>query len=141
MGTIEKAISRREVLKAQWKSLYGREAPGGIPTSLMELALAYRLQEKARGGLKPALRRLLLESGNPKSGSNPMKQRATLKPGTILVREWQGVRHTVNVLDEGVTFKGKLYRSLTQVAQVITGTHRSGPGFFGLDAKRGPRHD
>jgi hypothetical protein len=35
-------------------------------------------------------------------------------------------------LDKGVMFDGKLYRSLTEVAEVITSNHWSGPVFFGL---------
>jgi hypothetical protein len=52
--------------------------------------------------------------------------------GTILVREWQGIAHRVTMLDCGVSFKGKRYRSLSEVAREITGSRWSGPRFFGL---------
>lgn len=53
-------------------------------------------------------------------------------PGTRLMREWNGRMHVVDITDQGVLFDGKLYRSLTAVAKRITGTHWSGPRFFGL---------
>lgn len=55
-----------------------------------------------------------------------------LAPGTRLMREWNGRMHVVDVTEQGVLFDGKLYRSLTAVAKRITGTHWSGPRFFGL---------
>lgn len=141
MGAVEKPASTRRALSAQWKALYGKEAPFKIPNSLLALAIAYRIQEKTHRGLKPAVRRRLLGAANLEHGDKLGKRRAKLAVGTILVREWQGVRHAATVLDKGVAFEGKLYRSLTQVAEVITGAHWSGPAFFGLDAKRGARHD
>jgi hypothetical protein len=53
-------------------------------------------------------------------------------PNAILIREWGGTRHEVTVLENGAMFRGKRYRSLSQVARVITGSHWSGPLFFGL---------
>jgi hypothetical protein len=52
--------------------------------------------------------------------------------GTRLMREWNGRMHVVDVTAEGIFFDGRLYRSLTAVAKRITGTHWSGPRFFGL---------
>jgi hypothetical protein len=57
-----------------------------------------------------------------------------LKPGTRLLREWQGVTHEVIVLEDGVLFRGKRHRSLSEVARAITGSRWSGPRFFGLRA-------
>ncbi|MBO6727127.1 MAG: DUF2924 domain-containing protein [Rhizobiaceae bacterium] len=53
-------------------------------------------------------------------------------PGTRLMREWNGRMHVVDITGDGILFDGKLYRSLTAVAKRITGTHWSGPRFFGL---------
>lgn len=99
------------------------------------MAVAFRLQERTRGPLKPALQRVLLQYGSTASGRPPGTSQK-LGPGTVLVREWQGVNHTVTVLDKGVSYEGKLYRSLTAVADAITGAHWSGPEFFGLNGKR-----
>ena len=52
--------------------------------------------------------------------------------GTILIREWQGTAHRVTILDDGVSFNGKRFRSLSEVAREITGSRWSGPRFLGL---------
>ena len=57
-------------------------------------------------------------------------------PGTHLVREWNGRTYQVEVIDNGYRFDGKTYPSLTTIAKRITGTHWSGPRFFGLTPKR-----
>lgn len=74
------------------------------------------------------------------SNSGAIPQRGVREPGaapplpsgTRLMREWNGRMHVVDVTEKGVLFDGKLFRSLTAVAKRITGTHRSGPRFFGL---------
>ncbi len=53
-------------------------------------------------------------------------------PGTRLVREWHGVTHEVIIEEKGYRWQRQLYRSLSQIASEITGTHWSGPRFFGL---------
>ena len=57
---------------------------------------------------------------------------ASLSPGTRLLREWQGQTHHVTVLPSGFEYDGKVFRSLTAIARLITGTAWSGPLFFGL---------
>jgi hypothetical protein len=52
--------------------------------------------------------------------------------GTALMREWRGVSHRVTVLDTDVVYRGRRYRSLSEVARAITGSRWSGPLFFGL---------
>jgi hypothetical protein len=52
------------------------------------------------------------------------------------MREWHGVTHEVRVLDRGVLHQRKRYRSLTKVAQLITGAHWNGPQFFGLRSRQ-----
>ena len=55
-----------------------------------------------------------------------------LKTGTTLVRQWRGHAHTVVVREDGFEYQGERYRSLTVIAERITGAHWSGPRFFGL---------
>jgi Protein of unknown function (DUF2924) len=97
-------------------------------------AIAYRLQEQAFGGLKPSTRRQLARVAEETAGGNSPKNPQSRKAGTgtILVREWQGKSHHITVLDDGVAFNGKRYRSLSEVAREITGSRWSGPRFFGL---------
>jgi Protein of unknown function (DUF2924) len=121
-------------LRERWKTLYGRTPSGQISRSFLIRAIAYRLQEQAFGGLKPATRRLLARIADEAAAMNAPKGRQIRKAqtGTILVREWQGSARRVTVLDDGVTFNGRHYRSLSEVAREITGSRWSGPRFFGL---------
>jgi hypothetical protein len=125
-------------LKSRWRALYSTEPPPRISRELAIRALAYRLQEQALGGLKPSTRRLLAKVAADASARRPIQvaPAPTLRPGTVLLREWHGVQHQVIVREEGVEFQGKQYKSLSQIANRITGTKWSGPLFFGLKADR-----
>jgi hypothetical protein len=121
-------------LRAQWKLLYETEAAPHLSRDLLRRAVAYRMQENVLGGLKPATRRLLRRVAEDARVRKPTKVAPTRKvgPNAILIREWGGTRHEVTVLGNGAMFRGKRYRSLSQVARAITGSHWSGPLFFGL---------
>ena len=60
-----------------------------------------------------------------------------LKTGTRLVRHWRGHAHTVFVREDEFEYEGQHYRSLTVIAERITGAHWSGPRFFGLTKRAG----
>jgi DUF2924 family protein len=128
-----------KVLKQQWLALYGTEPPHRVSRELLTRAVAYWIQEQARGGLKPSTRRLLVRLGNDARSGQPLKlEPATAaSAGTVLVRDWHGTAHEARVLDQGALYKRKRYRSLTEVAKLITGAHWNGPRFFGLRSKRG----
>ena len=125
-------------LKERWRALYGNEAPRRISRDLLIRALAYRIQEKALGGLKPSTRRLLIKVAADASARRPIEvaPEPSIKPGTVLLREWHGTQHQVIVRENGIVFNGKRYKSLSQIAYRITGTKWSGPLFFGLKANR-----
>ena len=63
------------------------------------------------------------------------RSRTELRPGTLLTREWDGQLQRVMVLADGFSWNGKSYTSLSKVAFAMTGTHWSGPKFFGLNDK------
>lgn len=58
--------------------------------------------------------------------------RRKLMPGARLLRNWNGRTHSVDVTESGYLYEGKTYRSLSAIARQITGSHWSGPRFFGL---------
>src|ERR1700674_5685099 len=100
-------------LRERWKAISGKAPFPEIGRSFLTRAIAYRLQERVYGGLKPSTRRLLVRfGGETTSGSSPKKKPQIRKaqPGTILIREWQGNAHRVTMLDQGVSFNGKRYR-------------------------------
>ena len=104
-------------LKDRWRSVYGTQPPPRSSRKLLISAIAYRIQERAFGGLKPSVRRLL-ERAPEDAGSRrilhtrPVTRAST---GTVLIRDWQGKSHHVTVLDRGVLYRKKNYRSLSQV--------------------------
>jgi Protein of unknown function (DUF2924) len=125
-------------LKERWRALYCTQPPPRISRDMLVRALAYRIQEEALGGLKPSTRRLLAKVAANASANRSIEiaLEPNLKPGTVLFREWHGTQHQVIVRDDGIVFRGKPYKSLSQVAYRITGTKWSGPRFFGLKAIR-----
>src|SRR5256712_14142653 len=121
-------------LKERWRSLYGTQPPQKIHRSLLIAAVAHRLQENALGALRPSLRRHLMQVANDPATPRPSPHCPSLRPraGTVLVRDWGGVTHQAEVLEDGILFRSKRYNSLSEVARVITGSRWSGPLFFGL---------
>src|SRR6202521_528115 len=121
-------------LKDRWRSLYGTEAPQKIHRSLLIAAVAHRMQENALGALKSSARRHLMQVADNPASHPPSPPYPSLRPraGTVLVRDWRGVTHQAKVLEDGILFRSKRYKSLSEVARVITGSRWSGPLFFGL---------
>src|SRR5271154_3968628 len=100
--------------------------------------VAYRMQELALGGLRPQRQRQLRQFAQHlnESQEGRIRPRPELKPGTRLVREWQGRTYEVLVLDDGFSWQGTSYRSLSALARKITGTAWPGSLFFGLKPNR-----
>jgi hypothetical protein len=121
-----------EPLRWRWRAVFGRKPPAGLSTHLLGRMIAWRLQEQAFGGLdRKSL--TFLDALAPQSGP-PRRQ---LKLGTVLVRDYQGERHTVTVTPDGFDWRGTTYRSLSAIARAITGTAWSGPRFFALAQSKG----
>jgi hypothetical protein len=129
-------------LRERCQTLIGNTLPGVLSRDLLMRVIADLLQEAALGGLPPAAKRKLAaltrlaESDAVEPAGPPMLLR--LKPGSKLMRAWRGKTHAVLVLDDGFKHHGKRYTSLTQVASALTGTHWSGPRFFGLVTPQQP---
>jgi Protein of unknown function (DUF2924) len=129
-------------LRARWKSMFRQLPPLHLPRHLLFAVLAYRLQAEELCDLDPVTARLLkqIATGSGTLGASrrtdAFGRRGTeLKPGTILMREWNAQTHRVMVVDEGFAWNGKTYGSLSKVAFAITGTNWNGPRFFGLRDK------
>lgn len=122
-------------LKAQWRELY-ETAPPPFNRQYLEARLGYRLQELAHGGLAPETVKRLEAMGKDLDGGNITTRRIRTDrmplAGTRLVREWQGVEHTVTVRRDGFEWQGRPFKSLSAVARAITGTRWNGWLFFGL---------
>ena len=129
-------------LRQQWRGLYKTQAPPNLSRELLVRAVAHRMQELALGGLRPEPRRQLLRIAQQfkETGEATIRARPELKPGTRLMREWQGRTYDVLVLDDGFSWQNAQYRSLSALAREITGTAWSGPLFFGLKPNRSATH-
>ena len=128
-------------LRSEWRRLYRSPAPQRVARGLLLLGVAWKIQERADGGLGAACRRRLAELARTveRDGDGVRDRIVRLKPGAKLVREWRGRTHTVRVLDDGFEWDGRRWRSLSAVARAITGAHWSGPRFFALQGKGRPQ--
>jgi hypothetical protein len=125
-------------LREEWRCLYKADVSPHLSRELLIRAVAYRMQEVALGGLRPEPQRQLRQIAMElkQTGGVAKRFRPQLKPGTRLMREWQGRTYEVVVLDDGFSWQGTQYRSLSAIARKITGTAWSGPLFFGLKQNR-----
>src|SRR6202011_4336036 len=116
-------------LKARWRELFDTEPPP-YNRRFLESRLAYRIQELAYGGLKPATLERLQALGEQLDGGNITLRKASAQhrpaAGTQLIREWRGVEHRVTVRDDDLEYQGRPYKSLSAVARAITGTRWNG---------------
>ena len=120
-------------LKERWSDLFGSACPPGMSRNILVRAITYRIQERALGGLDRSTRRRFdRAAADLAAGRIPAALAPKIKPGTRLLREWQGKVHEVIVLEKGVEYREKSWPSLSAVAREITGTRWSGPRFFGL---------
>lgn len=125
-----KALDRAALI-AVWSEVFQAPAPRGISQTFLRRFLAFELQARRLGGLpKTALRALAREDA-----AAPRNKAPALRPGGRLLREWNGITHTVDVTKGGFAWNGTPYRSLSAIARAITGAHWSGPRFFGLNGK------
>ena len=122
-------------LRSRWRSTFARQAPAHLPKHLLLRILAYRLQVNVYGDLDKTTARFLVRlaaSGLNAGASVPLPNAQAVKPGTQLLRDWEGVTHRVMALESGYAWDGGTYKSLSHVARAITGTRWNGPRFFGL---------
>jgi len=129
-----KAMSVKD-LKAEWEKLIGSAAPNNSRTFL-EIRIAYRIQELTYGGPDRETRRMLDLLADEVEGlarrKNQIADPRNPVTGTKLIREWDGIEHTVTVLKDGFDWQGRKFKSLSAVARAITGTRWNGYRFFGL---------
>jgi hypothetical protein len=117
-------------LRTLWRVTFHSPPPSAFTKDLVARFLCWHIQEQAFGGLDPEAAKHLvgLARGDKRGANHPRR----LKPGTLLLREYQGKRHTVTVVANGYVWRETTYASLSTVARAITGTSWNGPRFFGL---------
>ncbi len=125
-------------LRERWTALFDTPVPGYGKTMLRK-RIAYRIQELAYGGLSEETKQKLRDIHRRAEERKKHQRNSPLLPvrGSVLVREHDGVRHEVKILDNGFEYAGKCWRSLSAIANHITGTKWNGHAFFGLRSVRG----
>ena len=123
-----------DVLRTLWCTTFRSSPPPAFSKDILARFLCWHIQEQAFGGLDPKTAKHLdgLARGGPRADRS-----RRLKPGTVLLREYQGERHTVTVVAKGYVWREATYASLSIIARAITGTAWNGPRFFGLRIDKG----
>ena len=110
----------------RWREIFGRPPPKYLSPQFMRRVLIWETQNRLLRGVSVKTTRRLQEVASGKSVP------ARAKPGSHLVREWNGRTYQIEVTDSGYVMDGKTWRSLSAIARHITGAHWSGPRFFGV---------
>lgn len=128
-----------EELRRKWAELWGLQPHARIGRVMLEKSLEYKQRELNGQGLKPGQQKRLdhLIAQYRRNQECFRENQVGIKPGTKLIRNWKGERHTVTVLDDGgFSHKGKKYTSLSEVASTIAESRWNGWAFFGLKYKK-----
>lgn len=107
-------------LRQRWRDVFGT-APGQCTKTEMWQALAQEIQKQAHGD---------------KADVPIIREPRLPVPGNVITRMYKGHEIIVKVLDDGFEYRGRVYRSLTAIADEITGSHWSGYRFFGLPQRK-----
>lgn len=129
-----------EELMALWPKLFGTDAPK-LNKRLLQQRLAFRVQELELGGLSGRHKEQLQRMRKGATKGKPAPKARIHRPpvGTRLTKEYDGDTHEVTVTRDGFEYCGQIYRSLSAIARVISGSHWSGPVFFGLKDDKGEK--
>lgn len=121
-------------LRLRYRELFRTDPPKAFGPDLLRRSIAYRIQEKAYGGLSRPVQRLLdqMIKAYAAKPDGKLELPRRIKPGSILVRTWKKKSYRVTVMADGFAYDGQLYGNLSEIAQHITGTRWNGPRFFGL---------
>lgn len=125
-------------LRGVWRERLGEPLPVVRSGDILRRALAEELQRLATGRDAALDRRLAKVASKHRTGRRPKVRTVAFKPGSTLVRDWQGRRHEVEVAGDGFIWNGQKHASLSKVARLITGVRWNGPRFFGLRDSEAP---
>lgn len=131
MRDLERAIAEIESLDrpgclSRWREVFGRSPPKYLSPQFMRRVLIWETQNQVLGGISTKTARRLKQIASGKAAPT------FAKPGSLLVREWNGRTYQVEVVDGGYVMDGRTWRSLSAIARHITGARWSGPRFFGV---------
>jgi hypothetical protein len=142
-------------LREKYIEVFGEETRSHHKEFLRK-RIAWRLQSLAEGDLSERARkraeelaidadlRIRIPRDTTGSGSMAVRERSTTRrlslardprlplPGTLLMREFKGQDILVKVLDHGFEYDGRRFKSLSAIAQEVTGSKWNGFAFFDI---------
>ncbi|MDX2276950.1 MAG: DUF2924 domain-containing protein [Hyphomonadaceae bacterium] len=123
-------------LRAIWRQTQSAPLPAHASRDLLARALVYRAEVKRSATSVRALHTRLaqLAASFTREGDFTPPAASGLRPGAVLIRDWNGKRYAVTVTSDGFLLDDARYDSLSAVAQAITGAKWSGPRFFKLNS-------
>ena len=132
-------MTRAQLLDT-WAQVVGKPPVRSASCELLVNTIAWHLQARQYGGLVASVQRKLERLAAAMNRGEPLRSLTAidrLRPGTTLERAWRGETHVVTVMADGFAYRGQRYRSLSEIARLITGTRWNGPAFFGLRQSNG----
>ncbi len=137
LGAELDALARMDAaaLRVAWRRLFRAHPPKKLSREMLQLGVAWKLQERALGGLSAVAKRQLTETAQTLASKSGLAKarKVSLKPGARLMRAWGGETHEIEVVESGFVWRGRTWNSLSVIAREITGARWSGPRFFGLN--------
>ena len=121
-------------LKTLWQRYFKTEPPSGASKEFLIGHIAWMQQADQHGGLKrSSVRQLKTLTQQLRMGVDLTPEHVlTVKAGTRLIREYQGEKHEVIVVEKGFRYRDQNFGSLSAIARHITGTNWNGKVFFGV---------
>lgn len=120
-------------LQTKWQEIFNIPVPKGYTKSYLVKELTwYYKYKKLPSKLQNQINNLVDNYETTKSVNIKKIRKFEVTIGTKFIREFKGEKYEVIAVDGGFNFNGKLYKTLSAVANVITGTHWNGKKFFGV---------
>lgn len=124
----------RQSYIAQWRVIFSSAPPLRIGAALLTSILAQAQRESTIASTMRTLEKQLASATAPSTLG--AQSTTKLRTGDRIVRGWGGTNHEVTILPKGFSYRGEIYKSLSEIARLITGVRWSGPRFFGTREKR-----
>jgi len=134
-------LPRVELIK-NWQKRFNLTPPQQVRREFLIKHIAWDIQAQQQGGYTPQTKKKLETLSKALAKNNEIQdinianlkihQNIEIKEGTKLIREYQGKNHEVLALDKGFKYKDKTYKSLSAIANEITGSRWNGKVFFGI---------
>ena len=127
-----KLLSKKE-LEIKYFKVFGYSAPEGYTKSYMIKEIAWQEKyNKLPADVQSKINNLVNEYEKTKSVNIKKVKKFEVTNGTKFIREYKGEKYEVVAIENGFKYKDKTYKTLSAVANIITGTHWNGKKFFGV---------